>query len=379
MISFFKRKEEFWAVLVAFSFTALFFQNCAPTKLSVSSPSQLSTLENTRESIEKNMWGQIPQNLDLNQIQLVLPGSGSSESDSKDSVASTRHNGEVTLAVAKTLGFGVSPEDLNQLYSSTFTTTESGVICRLYARRQVKLGETVTLKLVALNLEKKVPSSWPLSETDTLRYNTATSAFDLQGKALIKGSSNHSEEASKRLLVGGNYIWEYQDSSLAGSYSRYVEIVSPTGQVICRTNTVQIQLLAANEEKAKPINANCIHKDIEIVSYYTQWPAKGSLCTGSRLMAFKDNGTITSVGVQAIYDFMDQDISQLTSSYSSLLSEKQSIGASVHCASGRALVSAVKNVTNSGLPQLSQPTYFDERFQRQVSATFHMVNYECVD
>jgi hypothetical protein len=116
------------------------------------------------------------------------------------------------------------------------------------------------------------------------------------------------------------------DPAKVGTYSRAAEIFNENGQMICRTNVVSVKITA--DPVVKPVVAGCVASDVGI----TVDLKDKKLCEGSHILGVDQNGIENKVAVT--------DVLGSKESNSQGLSRLQ---AAQFCASGRALVSSIKD------------------------------------
>ncbi|MCB0368921.1 MAG: hypothetical protein KDD45_05575 [Bdellovibrionales bacterium] len=352
-----------------------FFQNCSEStfKASDNASSESSTLDTT-----------LNDDGSFSSSNIISSNIDTSKMNSFDSTIATK-NSEVIVDSNTSYGFGFSTDDINRLSESELTNTGSGVLCKLFARKDVYLGEAISLKMISLNWSGKATERFILSNSDLMSFNKPNSAFSDSSKLLIKGAnpdgSRIEQVGTKANLIHGGFVAEYSDISQAGKYTRYFEVKKSDGTVVCRTNTVTITLhQGATNNQSKNLSSNCSTEDIKVVPYYTQWPSL-PLCSGSQIKTINDDGSLSGRTVQAMYDFFDQDLSQLQGNLTKKLSLTDSaVPTFKNCLSGRALVSKVKDSTllNKEVG-ISSTSYFDDRFGRTVHFKIYSKNQECID
>lgn len=324
--SFFQSKKRFVvlsSLTLASTMTMLFFQNCAGSKVSASGGSvgvaASSSVDSSSDSVSKNMDG----------------GSGSQDLP----VGSIGGAGSIGQFKGGLLpGFTISKDEITAIQSQNSDAVNKAVVCKLFARPVVEIGQTASFMVVMFDSAGKENfDSYKDSAGNYFKFPVAgLSHIDLVGHDKVGaadavGVRERLAQESHRL---GHAVYTINDAGKAGVYSRVAEVFGEDGKLLCRTNLISVTVLNENEHMTRVADTTCLGKDISPFSTEAQ---SKKLCSGFRVgFGYDQNENSGKVAV--------------TEAFGSQESNAQSssrLQAAQFCNSGRALVSRIKYLNNT--------------------------------
>ncbi|MBC7467615.1 MAG: hypothetical protein H7256_16610 [Bdellovibrio sp.] len=317
--TFFKTKRRFIAITslaVASATTMVFFQNCAgantgSNQVGVSAASTSSTATDT--SVSKNMGG----NSGSDPVG-TIGGKGGIEQFSGDALLP---------------GFTISKSEISAIQSLNPDAVNKSVVCKLFARPVVEVGETASFMLMMYDLAGKEHfDSYKDGSGNFFKFPVAgLSRIDAVGynrnAAGVLAVRERQPLESHRL---GHAVHVVNDPSKAGVYTRSAEVFDEKGQLVCRTNQVSVKVLNPGERAVREVQTGCVASDFSPLASQDKF-----LCAGYRILGTEseDSGSKVAVSLQfGSKENSAQANSRLVAAHS--------------CASGRALVSKLKEASD---------------------------------
>ena len=318
--TFFKTKRRFIAITslaVASATTMVFFQNCAGAKtgsdqVGVSAASTSTATSDS--SVSKNMGGESGSD-----PVGTIGGKGGIE----------QFSGSSTLLP----GFTISKDEITAIKGLNTDSVNKDIVCKLFARPVVEIGETASFMLVMYDLAGKEHfDSYKDGSGNVFKFPVAgLSHIDAVGynknAAGTVGIRERQPLESHRL---GHAVHVVNDPTKAGVYTRAAEVFDEKGQLICRTNEVSLKVLNPGEHAAREAKAGCIASDLSHLVSQDKY-----LCAGYRILGTESEQDGNKISVSLLFGSKEgsaQANSRLVAAHS--------------CASGRALVSKLKEASD---------------------------------
>lgn len=314
-LSFFNSKKRlvaFSSIAVASTVTMLSFQNCAGSKVGAGNELGVSAAASDSVNTNMNSSGDLPVG--------SIGGAGSIG----------QFKGDVQLP-----GFTISKTELASALASNTDSVDRGVVCKLFARSSVAVGETASFMVVMYDSAGKENFDiYKDGSGNIFKFPIAGSAhIDLVGhNQLASGIVGVRERTAQETHRLGHAVYVVNDQSKIGTYTRVAEVFNDKGQLICRTNKVQVVVQAARSA-SQIASSLCLSKDVNVDSSESL-----KLCAGYRVLAEGDGHAENKIAVN--------------SALGSVESNAQSVSrlqAAQHCHSGRGLVSRINDVGNGSV------------------------------
>ncbi|MFZ3230843.1 MAG: hypothetical protein WA160_11610 [Pseudobdellovibrio sp.] len=321
-----KRVLFFSTALIASSATVLFFQNCSASKFDqngASSQISLAAKSSGSVSLDTVVTNHMNDG-NLGKDPGIDPGVPVGSIGSRG--GADQFKSGVLLP-----GFTISLNEIKAIQAINSDSANKNVVCKLFARPVVELGQTVSFMIQMFDASGKENfDGFKDAAGNYFKFpNGKLAHIDFIGTNRIAGSLlSVREKAAKETQRLGHAVFLYNNEKLVGSYSRSAEVFDDQGMLLCRTNEVSVTLLNISEHQVRLSNqADCLAEDVSMdTSSY-----KGKkLCEGFRVLGADVNVHPVSNSV-SVSDFFG-------SKESSAQAFSRLQGAE-YCASGRALVS----------------------------------------
>lgn len=325
--SFFQSKKRLVvlsSLTLASAMTMLFFQNCAGSKVGASNQVGVSasSVDPASDPVSKNMDTGVNGASD---IPVGSIGGAGSISDFKNTLLP---------------GFTISKTEITSIQSQNADTSNTNVVCKLFARPTIEIGQTAAFMIVMFDSTgkenfdsyKDVAGNFfkfPVggsSHIDLIGYNKV-------GTVDAVGIRQRLPQESQRL---GHAVYTVSDASKAGVYTRVAEVFGEDGKLLCRTNQVSVTVLNEGEHINRIASTSCLAKDVSPLSTEV---STTKLCSGFRV-GFGFDQIVNSGKIAATEAFGSQESNAQSSSR---------LQAAQFCNSGRALVSRIQRIDSTSV------------------------------
>jgi hypothetical protein len=313
--SFFKSKGKAIAVswvVVGSTFTIFSFQNCAGSK--TGSADQVSTAVSSQNDVSATDPS-VTKNMNSGGTVGTIGGAGSI--------------GQFKGSSALLPGFTISKDEIAANQLANTDSVNKNVVCKLFSRPVVQVGQTVSFMIVMYDsIGRENFDIYKDGSGNVFHFPVAGhSHIDLVGQNNSQSViSSVREKASLESHRLGHAVFVVNDPAKVGTYSRAAEIFNENGQLICRTNKVDVKIVAT--EIPKPVSTGCLATDVAT----TVDLKDKKLCEGFHILGLDPNGIANKVSVTDALGSKESNAQGLSR-----------LQGAQFCASGRALVSSLKD------------------------------------